>query len=335
MQSSHPASHPEKSKGAPQKRKGKRPTKEERFEKPIEVFEKRYFGFLEGIGKSLNTIKNYRSDLNSFKAFLEERGHDFRTLKSRDFEDYALYLQKRYKPQNTSRRKLLTAKSFYEFLARRGPLDESPASFQGTPEKEEGMPWVPTSEQLTHILQTLKKDFSKQNQDWGHPWDISLRDLVLLRLLSETGILVSQCASLSWKDLESDHWKNDKDIPLYFSKELQEDLVSWRKRCQSFSHATTDRLPLFIGANRYGMVTERLSVRGIEVIFERLAKRFDLPKLKARSLRHYAALFWLRSGVSEKVVLNRLALKSDSALINYRKILKKEELEKEGNEDES
>ena len=79
---------------------------------------------------------------------------------------------------------------------------------------------------------------------------------------------------------------------------------------------------LFFGANRYGFQSERMSPRAVELVFKRYSRLSDCEDFKPRSLRHFAAINWLRNGLTEAEVKSRLGLKSDSSMFMYREILK-------------
>jgi len=276
-----------------------------------------YLGFLEGTGKSGNTIRNYRSDLSSLDQFLRKQRIHFKNFTETDFRTYSEHLAKFYPESNTRRRKLLTAKSFYDYLLVRKKLRKSPAKFFSPPPRNDYTPYVPSQEEIHQIGEYLKKK-SKSLLDTPLSElreDILLRDRALFGILIETGLKVSEVVALHWEQIEGKTLKTKYGVRFPLSDFLVLELEKLEKKFSSFTPY------LFWGSNRYGLRTQKLSVRGVELIVARVSEELDLPDLKPRSFRHSAALKWLKEGVSEAEVLNRLNLINTNSLDPYRKLL--------------
>ena len=87
---------------------------------------KSFVGFLEGTHKSLHTIESYRSDLTTFRKFLEDgmapQPVALHELQSSDLVKYHEYLRLLHLKTNTRRRKLLTVRKFFRYLTVRKKL---------------------------------------------------------------------------------------------------------------------------------------------------------------------------------------------------------------------
>ena len=71
---------------------------------------------LKDQGKTLNTIKNYKTDLDCYKGYLESHQMDDQ-LKRTDLQhviDYGKYLQVKYSSDNSRRRRVQTLRLFYD-----------------------------------------------------------------------------------------------------------------------------------------------------------------------------------------------------------------------------
>lgn len=270
----------------------------------VEKIIKGYIGFLEGTGKSRLTISSYKGDLEVFREFIREESVNFFDLRKEDFEKYHYFLQKRGLKTNTRRRKLITARSLCRYALTRKKILASPAQFIKPPERLERIPWVPSPTEFSQFVATIARTTP-----------ISFRNRIIVSLLSETALSVSELCFLRWSDLEGSTLKvpGKKSRTLQISPELQEELADW--------HALNKRRHLFPGYNRHGMATEKMSPRGVEVMFLRIAAAANMEEMKPKTLRHFAILQWLRERVAESEMQRRLGVSSGYSFHAYKKIL--------------
>ena len=278
------------------------------MEKETTSFEKilkGYLGFLEGTGKSRLTISSYRGDLEVFRKFIVGEGINFQSLSRDDFDRYHHFLLKRGLKTNTRRRKLITARSLCRYALSRNKIDLSPAQFIKPPDRLERLPWVPEAVEYEDFLAAfpVKTPIGKRNR-------------LLAEMLGESALSISELCSLSWADIES-HCLNvpgKRSRRLELSPMLRQRLEEWRvENSGKF---------LFPGYNRHGMATERMSPRGVEIMFRVIAERAGYPELKPKTLRHYAILRWLKETVRDVEIQRRLGVSSGYSLHAYRKYLK-------------
>lgn len=272
----------------------------------VEKIIKSYIGFLEGTGKSRLTISSYRGDLDVFREFIREEGVNFFDLRKEDFEKYHFFLQERGLKTNTRRRKLITARSLCRYALTRKKIKASPAQFIKPPERLERIPWVPSPEEFQAFQDSI---LTKS--------PIGQRNSIVIRLLAETALSVSELCSLRWEDIDGRTLKvpGKKSRSLSISNQLQKELRAWR--------TNNDKRFLFPGYNRHGMATERMSPRGVEIMFLRVAKAAGLEEMKPKTLRHFAILAWLREGVADSEMQRRLGVSSGYSFHAYKKFLEK------------
>jgi integrase/recombinase XerD len=186
----------------------------------------------------------------------------------------------------------------------RKKLRLSPAQFVRAPERIERLPWIPAKPQITTVLESLPKDTATAK-----------RNYILVQMILETGLSVAELCSLQWEDLQGTKiqvlGKRARELKL--SKELTGELKVWRKIAKGKF--------LFPGFNRHGLHTERMTPRGVELVFHSLAKQFALKDMKPKTLRHYAILRWLESEMKEAEILRRLGVNPAYPLEAYRKFL--------------
>ncbi|NUM89277.1 MAG: tyrosine-type recombinase/integrase [Bdellovibrionales bacterium] len=270
----------------------------------VEKLIRGYLGFCEGRGKAALTISSYGSDLHQFKNWLEERGLDFYSLRAKDFDLYLSDLRKEGKRVNTQRRKLLSARALYRYAFTRKKLDLHPALHVKAPERKERLPWIPNRDEVNRLISRC-----------GGEGALAVRSRLIVRVLCETGMNVSELCSLEWRDCQGDQLtvQGKRKRVLRISQELRDLLAAWRM-LHSGKH-------LFPGFNRFGPTSLRLTNRGVEVLFRRLST--GLPRLHPKALRHHAVMAWLVEGVADTEIRRRLGVNPLWSLDLYRRALER------------
>lgn len=279
----------------------------------FEKAKKTFLGFLQARGKALNTIKNYACDLTELGAFCEDKGLGFQLLGLRELEAYHQYLKEKGLRPNSRRRKLMTAKTFLRYLS--GRMDVSTVGSEKIipPDKVEKPPKLVARATVLGIAQS--------QPDTEPGW----RNRALIGVLLETGMLVSEALALRQEDSS-------------FSKGVDGTLEAMLsisgKRARS-ARATgptavalrelTQRLKgakhFFYGYSRSGPNADRLTARGVEVLFKGWAKAHGLRQLHPRTLRHLFVVEQLLAGKTESEVMLALALRTPYAFRVYRPLV--------------
>ena len=239
-----------------------------------------------------------------FKDFLTTKKKSFIAIAPKDFDAFHYFLQKKGLKTNTRRRKLITARSLYRYALIRKKIPFSPAKFIRPPERLERLPKIPTKGEYQKLISMIPLRSS-----------IALRNRILVQILGETGISVSELCALSWKNFSEKEVSilGKKTRKIKISSELKNMLKKWHKENRGKY--------IFPGFNRHGVTTEKMTPRGVEILFRQLAKKASLPKLMPKSLRHYIILEWLRQKIDEKEILRRLGVSSSYSLHAYKKLL--------------
>ena len=83
---------------------------------------------LKSQGKSDNTLKNYKTDMDCFKNYLvEQQGHDSVTsLGLSQVLEYGKYLEQKYSSNNSRRRRVQTLRIFFDFLVEMAIMSSNP-----------------------------------------------------------------------------------------------------------------------------------------------------------------------------------------------------------------
>ncbi len=272
------------------------------FEKML----KGYLGFLTGTGKSLRTISSYRGDLLVLQEFLTKYKIAFVDVTAKDFDAFHYFLQKKGLKTNTRRRKLITARSLYRYALSRKKISFSPAKFIKPPDRLERLPWIPNAKQVNVFLETIlpRTQLSKRNR-------------LLVEILAETGISISELCSIAWEDVQGRSLKilGKKKREFKLSTTLAAELKAW--------HKDNKGKYIFPGFNRHGISTAKMTPRGVEIQFKYLAKQAALKQMKPKSLRHFVVAKWLQEKVEDEEILSRLGVSKNYSLDAYKKLLER------------
>lgn len=265
-----------------------------------------FVGYLEGTEKSLHTIKNYRFDLLAFQNFLQNelapKPKSLSDITADDLDLYHQHLKSKGLKNNTRRRKLMTLRRFLSYLAGRKRLAMDLGKTLPTPYKLERIPATVPSDALLRAIRALPNET-----------ELDLRNRLLLRMLLETGCLISELSKLRWQD-----WngltiefggKSPRRVP------VSEELAQWAKLLKQKKKGESPWI--FHGFNKFGSLRSPISSRGIEILVKAHADRLGFGDLVPRTFRHSAVLGWFKNGVTENEIQKRLGLKSDYAFRAY------------------
>ena len=83
---------------------------------------------LENTGKSFNTLKNYKTDLNIFNQFLIQKGRKLSLgeITHTEVEEYSYFLEKKYNSPNSIRRRVQALRIFFDYLISKEIFDKNP-----------------------------------------------------------------------------------------------------------------------------------------------------------------------------------------------------------------
>lgn len=280
--------------------------------------QKSFQGFLEGTGKSQNTIESYLSDLNTFKDFLEtqfgKNGISLKQLTSQDVDRYQEYLKKHSYKTNTRRRKLLTVRRLFRYLKMRNRLSVNITTQLPAPYKVERVPrTLRYDEILEKILSLPKTQYLEK------------RNRILLWVLLETGCTVSEVAKIRFKDLNAKKSSLKLGVKSKRSVEVSKELsqaISELKKQQDKEYKRTSEW-LFLGFNKYGPLSyTSISARGVEILMNVYSNRLGLDDLTPRLLRQTSVLHEFKSGKTKEEIKDKLGLKSDYSFRVYQPLLK-------------
>jgi integrase/recombinase XerC len=257
---------------------------------------------LNSLDRSPATVRGYLTDLSVFIRWLESQGTStLETLTSADIRFYRQYLIDISAAPQTVNRKLAAIAAFGNWAAQTGLLPANPAiNIKSVGMVPQAPKWL-DKKQRNALLQVTKDDLQKARLRYPRLWVLRLRDAVVVTVLLNTGLRVSELANLKTSDLLLTErkatltvraGKGTKQRVTPLNKEARQMIEQWlavRPQIQDDA--------LFVGQRE-----EKLQVRSVQCAVSRLAELAGLPDVTPHTCRHTFAKLLLDSGVTlEKV----------------------------------
>lgn len=284
---------------------------------------------------SAHTLRNYRGDLERFRAYLaipdrrgrisEPRLADVDHLVIRE---YLGHLYAGNKQKTSIARALATLRSFFKFCVRDGLLAENPARLVRTPRLPQRLPSVPTAEQVNRFLDTCAeakprwagKGATKERDERARR--LIRRDRALLELLYASGLRASELVGLNLADIHRREQmlrvrgKGRKERLVPYGSKAEAALARWleaREEILSRRKSREDSEALFL--NHKGV---RLTTRSVGIIVKKYGRLFD-PNwdLHPHALRHAFATHLLTEGADLRSIQELLGHRSLSTTQKY------------------
>lgn len=279
---------------------------------------------LAAAGKSLNTLKNYRTDLECFNQFLREQKHPFegQEWKGPAVMAYYDYLNHRYNSDNSRRRRLQALRHFFDFLLGQKLLAENPVKKFPSAPKFLDIPRPTPQKDLATIWNHLEERSPKGQ---GLERLGILRDQLLFLMIFEAGLKVSDMQGMVRADLilgdasailVRPPRRDPYSIPL-------SDLA--RRKAQVYLQELDRQMgedhlsfaDLFYNANPYRILSGGLTSRGLEMVFKHYRTRLGLH-LTPKSLRQSCIFKWLHQGKDETLIKDWLGVAPSYTMKTYR-----------------
>jgi len=287
---------------------------------------------LEKQGKSFNTVKNYKADLQCFNNFLFEKQKNLKlnSFTSTQANEYSIYLDHKYQSSNSVRRRVQALRLFFDFLLSKNLFPDNPIKQMAVSPKVLDNPEPTPFPEILKIYQYLKKKIQGDE-------DLSLlvhsRNIVVFHLIYGSGLKVSDVANLHFSRILKDskgnyrvmveHPKRDPySIPLPSS--FNNDFIFYKNLYTQFLKKEELAIEqLLFNANPYKILSGGLSPRVIELFFEDLRKHIK-SEVTAKSLRQSCIFKWLNQNISHSTIKEWLGVTPSYSLDLYLEELKKD-----------
>lgn len=286
---------------------------------------------LERQGKSFNTVKNYKADLQCFNTFLIDKQQHLkmRTFSTTQVQEYSQYLDQKYDSPNSVRRRVQALRLFFDFLMGQSLFPENPLKKMAVSPKVLDNP-EPTP--FPEVIKTYKLLKNKAQGASDLQELVALRNIIIFHLIYGSGLKVSDMAKLNFGGILKDkngfrvlveHPKRDPySIPL--PEVFTEDFLLYKQKYTE--HMKTHELEideLLFNANPYKILSGGLSPRGTELFFEDLRKELK-TEMTAKSLRQSCIFKWLNMNVPHATIKEWLGVTPTYSLELYLEELKKD-----------
>lgn len=233
---------------------------------------------------SLETVKNYKYDLEKFLLFLKEKGiFDINLVTTKDIEDYLATL-KNFSPKTVSRN-ITSINNFMLFLLKEKKIDFNPCEFIDRPKLNKNLPTVLSIEEVDKLLDIpLKTKYDYRNK-------------AMLEILYGSGLRISELINLTTRDVDFEN-----AVIRCLGKGSKERIVPINDYIIHYLNLYLDKRNLFLikGQNDYLFLNnhgKQMTRQGFLKNLQKILKEKNITKhVTPHTLRHSFATHILSGG---------------------------------------
>ena len=169
-------------------------------------------------GLSKNTALAYRTDLNTYLKFLEDKKINYETITHLEITDFLWHLKtSNFKPRSIYRM-IESIRQFYKFLIAENFIKTDPTANLTAPKLDLILPDMLTNEEVTKLLNSVSESDN-----------LSIRNRAMLELLYATGLRVSELINLKFSNIDI-----EECYVKIFGKGNKERLVPFGQKAQLY-----------------------------------------------------------------------------------------------------
>jgi len=250
------------------------------------------------LGRSANTVKAYRKDLNNLVEFAIERGcKNFNDVGIMELRGWLAQQRSAGLSSATIARRATAVRMFFQWAAQHKVVDEDPASSLVIPKVSKRLPHVLQQSQATEAM-----DRVALRADDDDP--IHIRDRAILELLYATGIRVGELVGLDVHDIDDSRrtirvlGKGSKERVVPYGALAQESMTFYLTNARPRLAHGDSGAAVFLGLR--GKRVDQRVVRSM--VHEVLAGIEGSPDLSPHGLRHSAATHLIEGGADIRTV---------------------------------
>ncbi|MCL6480461.1 MAG: tyrosine recombinase XerC [Firmicutes bacterium] len=287
---------------------------------------------------SPHTLRNYRSDLEQFLAYLSLPAAAPPPLAKMDhrlIREYLSHLHDQRLEKTSVARKLAALRSFFRFCVREGWLPQNPARLVATPKLPKRIPAVLSAEQINAFLDSLlqmeaagdspDEAGARRHRPGADAEESRLlvrRDRAILELLYAAGLRVSELVGLNVEDVDRNDQmlrvrgkgRKERVVP-FGTKALQALERYWPVRAELLRKARRSGEEKAVFLNYQG---RRLTTRSVGRIVKKYARLVNQNwDLHPHALRHAFATHLLADGADLRAIQELLGHRSLSTTQKY------------------
>jgi integrase/recombinase XerC len=238
---------------------------------------------LSGKNRSQATIRAYQTDLSQFITFLHETDvltaspHDVQKV---DVLEYFSFLSKKALTGVARARKMSAIREYFRFLEGLGHIQKSPTTGVETPKRERNTRQFLRSDEYTKMLSLA---------------GVNPRDYAILQVFLQTGIRVSELASLTMQDVDFLR----PSLTVKGKGKVAREIALEKKGLQALKSYLAVR-PASLSERLFlNYKGEPISERGIRKLVVKYTKAAGITKkVSCHTLRHTFATYKAEKGVS-------------------------------------
>jgi len=254
------------------------------------------------------TARNYRREVGEFLRFLKGEGVSSpQEVDRQHLTRYLLWLRAKEYAKASIRRRISELRSFFKYLVGQKVLESNPIEAISAPKVPQRLPRYLKPEEIGAIMGA---------PDTSQP--LGQRDRAILEILYATGMRISELVGLDMATVEIARGqmmvrgKGGKDRIVLLGQPARDALDLYLKKGRPKLLKGRRTSALFL--NRSG---ERLSVRGVQLMLDRCARKAGLKWVTPHLFRHTFATHMLGGGADLRVVQELLGHASLSSTQVY------------------
>lgn len=284
-----------------------------------------FFRDLRESGKSTNTLKNYKTDIECFNKFLIEAkaSKHLNEFNFTQVKAYGQFLQDRYQSDNSRRRRLQALRLFFDFLVKKSLFNENPIRKLPSSPKFLDIP-RPTPlmdvEKLWNFLCEETKDDNLMKKLMAQ------RNQVIFLLVYTGALKVSDISGLKLGSIDNNQisprvmvipTKRDPyTVPLHgLFYIVYNEYMQTLELGKSYSKVEFDHV--LFNANPFKILKGGLSPRGLELIFEEFRNKLNI-QVTPKSLRQAGIFNWLTQGHNDSLIKDWMGVAPSYSLKLYK-----------------
>lgn len=258
---------------------------------------------------SSHTVLSYHTDLLQFCNFLEISPEQFNPseVSAQHIQQWILNLLDNGVSERSMSRKISALKSFWQFLLRQGLASENPTKKIILPKTNKPLPSFYKKSEMDLVLRDEARVGGFE----------TIRNLLIIDMLYQTGLRVSEIISLGDKDVDSAAkqlrvvGKRNKERIIPLGQGLIEDIKSYQKLRDTEVDAVAEAL--FVRKNGEPMYSKAI----YNIIKDNMSTVSTLRKQSPHNLRHTFATTLLNNGADINAVKELLGHSSLAATQVY------------------
>ena len=288
-----------------------------------------FYNHLKQKGRSINTLKNYKTDLQCFNTFLQQEKQklDIFKMDIPHVEEYGAYLQRKYNSDNSRRRRVQALRLFFDFLLEKNMVRSNPVRQIPTSPKFLDDPHPTSMVDLKTLWHFLLEENCSSNSISRL---LAKRNKVIVLLIYSGGLKVSDLSSLKVGQILLPS-KEDEPAKVLINPTKRDPYTV--PLCQAFTPVYQDYIndlnlqkskqnitfnQVLFNANPYSILSGGLSSRGIEVIFEEWRNKL-MVEITAKTLRQSCIYLWLQRRNPDSLIKEWMGVAPSYSLKLYKK----------------